>query len=142
MHRIVCLVLLMLGQIALAQPAQVNKIRAWPAPDHSRVVFDLSAPMRHTLFLLKNPDRVVVDLRNTTLHANLPRVAKNDRLLSRIRAGERPQGALRVVLDLRETVRPRSFLLKPNSQYGHRLVIDLQSTKKMILRPSLNPSER
>ena len=32
---------------------------------------------------------------------------------------------LRVVLDLKQAVRPKSFMLKPNSKYGHRLVIDL-----------------
>jgi len=130
MRLLACLLLLSLTPILAAKQVLVNKIRAWPAPDHTRVVFDLSAPLRHTLFMLKNPDRVVVDLRNTRLVTGLPKVSRSDLLLSRIRAGSRPQGSLRVVFDLREGVRPRSFLLKPNSQYGDRLVIDLQAGGK------------
>src|SRR5690625_4645583 len=34
-------------------------------------------------------------------------------------------GGLRVVLDLEEQMRPKSFLLSPAGEHGHRLVIDL-----------------
>jgi len=122
-----------------AEPVAIERIRAWPAPDHTRVVFDVSAPVDHTLFMLKGPDRVVVDLRNARLAGALPGAGEDDRLLARIRAGQRPGGELRVVFDLRAAVRPRSFLLKPNSQYGHRLVIDLQSE---VERPATRPAAR
>jgi N-acetylmuramoyl-L-alanine amidase len=113
--------------LAAAGPVAIEKIRAWPAPDHTRVVFDVTAPLDHTLFMLKNPDRVVVDLRNARLTGGVPRADKKDPLLASIRAGQRPGGDIRVVFDLRAGARPRSFLLKPNTQYGHRLVIDLQA---------------
>jgi N-acetylmuramoyl-L-alanine amidase len=111
----------------LAAQVQVQNIRTWPAPDHTRVVFDVDAPVEHTLFMLKNPQRVVLDLRNARLVNELPRPEKSDRLLERLRAAEKTGGALRVVLDLKAGVRAKSFLLKPNKQYGHRLVIDLQA---------------
>lgn len=115
-----------------AAQVDIDKIRAWPAPDHTRVVFDVGAPVAHTLFMLKNPDRVVVDLRNARLAGAVPKVGKREKLLARIRAGSRPQGDLRVVFDLRSSVRPRSFLLKPNAQYGHRLVVDLEADTKAV----------
>lgn len=111
----------------LAGQVQVENIRTWPAPDHTRVVFDIDRPVEHTLFVLKNPGRVVLDLRGADLSAELPKPEANDRLLKRLRAGTRKDGVLRVVLDLKADVRPKSFQLKPNSQYGHRLVIDLQA---------------
>ncbi len=111
----------------LAGPVQVENIRTWPAPDNTRVVFDIDGPVDHTLFMLKNPGRVVLDLRGAHLAADLPKPEANDRLLRRLRAATRKDGVLRVVLDLKSEVRPKSFQLKPNSQYGHRLVIDLQS---------------
>lgn len=121
------LILALCPLLASAGPVAIERIRAWPAPDHTRIVFDLSAPLDHTLFMLKNPDRVVVDLRNVRLASDVPRAGKDDRLLARIRAGVKSGGDLRVVFDLRGQVRPRSFLLKPGAQYGHRLVIDLQA---------------
>lgn len=110
-----------------AAQVQIQNIRTWPAPDHTRVVFDIEAPVEHTLFMLKNPQRVVLDLRNARLGSDLPKPEKSDRLLQRLRSAEKSGGTVRVVLDLKEDVRAKSFQLKPNKQYGHRLVIDLQA---------------
>lgn len=130
---------LMWASTCLAGPVQVENIRTWPAPDHTRVVFDIDQPVEHTLFMLKNPGRVVLDLRGARLATELPRPEQNDRLLQRLRAGTRPDGVLRVVLDLKSEVRPKSFQLKPNSQYGHRLVIDLQAADDTQRGPDAPP---
>jgi len=127
MRSALTLILAMLPALSFGAQVSIDRIRAWPAPDHTRVVFDVGSPVEHTLFMLKNPDRVVVDLRQADLAAELPSADRDDRLLARMRAGKRPGGDLRVVFDLHGAVRPRSFLLKPNAQYGHRLVIDLQA---------------
>ncbi len=126
---------LLLGGLAsavalAADPASVTNVRMWPAPDHTRVVLDVDRPVEHSLFVLKNPERVVVDLRRTRLATSLARPARNDRLLRQIRAARRPGGDLRVVLDLRRAAQPRSFLLRPNARYGHRLVIDLRAREE------------
>ena len=110
---------------AQGAPVSVKNIRMWPAPDHTRVVFDIDRPVKYALFTLHNPDRVVVDLRGARLAKRVPRANPADRLLVRLRAGKRKHNDLRVVLDLKRQVRPRSFLLKPNRKYGHRLVIDI-----------------
>jgi N-acetylmuramoyl-L-alanine amidase len=109
----------------LAGQAAVKNVRMWPAPDRTRVVFDVDGPLEHTLFILNNPARVVVDLRDTSLASKVDRPTKADKLLSSIRHASRNHRDLRVVFDLRKPVRPRSFLLKPNKQYGYRLVVDL-----------------
>ena len=115
--------------LALSVRAGVNveNIRTWPAPDHTRVVLDLDHPTEYALFVLDGPDRVVVDLRDTRLLKRVPRANPADRLLAGIRAAPRKRTGLRVVLDLKQPVRPKSFLLKPNRKYGHRLVIDLHT---------------
>ena len=115
--------------LALSVHAGVNveNIRTWPAPDHTRVVLDLDHPPEYALFVLQDPDRVVVDLRDTRLAKRAPRANPDDRLLAGIRAAPRKRTGLRVVLDLKAPVRPKSFLLKPNRKYGHRLVIDLHT---------------
>ena len=50
-----------------ALTAQVDGIRLWSAPDHTRLVFDVSGPVDHKVFVLRNPDRVVVDMENSRL---------------------------------------------------------------------------
>ncbi len=133
---------LMWASTCLAGQVQVENIRTWPAPDHTRVVFDIDRPVDHTLFMLKNPGRVVLDLRGADLSAELPKPESNDRLLKRLRAAPREDGVLRVVLDLKADVRPKSFQLKPNSQYGHRLVIDLQAAGDAARATEIAPSNR
>jgi len=54
-------------QGALGKGAEVQAVRMWPAPDHTRVVFDITAPVEHSVFRLNSPERVVIDLRDTRL---------------------------------------------------------------------------
>jgi N-acetylmuramoyl-L-alanine amidase len=39
--------------------AELEDVRMWRAPDHTRLVFDLSGPITYSLFTLDNPNRVV-----------------------------------------------------------------------------------
>ncbi|HEC13355.1 MAG TPA: AMIN domain-containing protein [Acidiferrobacteraceae bacterium] len=116
----------------------VKNLRMWRAPDHTRLVFDLSRPITHRLFSLSDPHRIVIDMENAVLRSELPKVdAKQDAILRGVRSG-RPDGkTLRIVLDLHKEVRPKTFVLKPNKRYGHRLVIDLYPKAKR--RPKLIP---
>lgn len=102
-------------------------VRVWEGPDSTRVVFDLSGPVEHSIFSLENPDRIVVDLAGTRLAAPLV-VPESGRRIAEIRSAPRDRDDLRVVFDLSEKLKPKSFLVKPNGEYGHRLVLDLEST--------------
>ncbi|MEE8342919.1 MAG: N-acetylmuramoyl-L-alanine amidase [Gammaproteobacteria bacterium] len=122
----------------LAGSVQVQGVRIWAAPDHTRVVFDLSAPISHKVFTLRNPDRVVIDLKDARLNTSLRKLDKKG-LLKRIRSGTRNGNDLRLVLDVKQRVRPKSFFLTPNASYGHRLVVDLHDIKQ---RKSAPPKTR
>ena len=95
---------------------------------HTRVVFDLSTGTEHKLFTLDNPRRIVIDLKRTRESAALVVGKHNTSLMRGIRSGKRGSDTLRVVPDLKNSVRPRSFFLKPDGNSGHRLVIDLHAT--------------
>jgi len=120
-----------------SQAASVQGVRLWAGPDQHRLVFDLSGPADHKLFVLHNPERVVVDIKNAQLQSRLPMLGGSQGLIRGLRSAPH-QGHLRVVLDMRQRVQPKSFLLKPTEQYGHRLVIDLQAarSKPAVVRRS------
>ncbi len=105
--------------------ARVEGVRVWPAPDHVRVVLDLDAAVKHSVFVLDKPHRIVVDLADTSLDADLARVNLENTGVKRIRSGKQGEANLRLVLDLEAQTSPRSFLLPPNPPYRDRLVIDL-----------------
>jgi len=111
--------------VSLAASLTVRDARLWTAPDHTRVVLDLSGPVDYRVFRLKSPERIVVDMHKATLHAKLDGLVRHDPVLTAIRYGKPKKGILRLVMDVKESVRPRSFLLKPMHGKPYRLVIDL-----------------
>ncbi|WP_188862144.1 N-acetylmuramoyl-L-alanine amidase [Marinobacterium nitratireducens] len=108
--------------------AEIQNVRVWLAPDHTRLVFDLSGPVKHKVFSLDNPNRLVVDMASSRLDARLDGLGLDDSPVSGIRHSRQPDGTQRIVLDLRRKIEQRSFELAPNAQYGHRLVVDLLET--------------
>lgn len=112
------------------QAAQVQAMRLWVAPDHTRVVFDLDSPVNYRLITLSNPDRLVIDLDQATMAAKADKLDLDNSPVRQVRHGRRDNEQLRVVFDLKQSVKPRSFLLPPQGDYGHRLVVDLQDPDK------------
>lgn len=127
--------------LAFAQAASaattVENIRLWAEDGRTRVVLDLSHPAQHSIFTLRGPDRLVVDLKNSRLAERLRKLPSGGTIRS-IRTGVRANGQLRVVLDLNQAVRSRSFTAGPNDTYGDRLVIDLhqQGSIRAVKRAS------
>ena len=126
-QRLIPIVFLVLLTTAAQGATTVENIRIWAESGKTRVVLDLSKPADHSIFTLRGPDRLVVDLKDGRLaQALISAMPDGVGSVRSIRSGVRANGQLRVVLDLNEDVRSRSFAAGPNSQYGDRLVIDLQ----------------
>ena len=102
----------------------IDSVRLHRAPDHTRIVFDLPAPVDHKLDKLANPDRVVLDLKDARLAFDINSLDYASSPIANIRVGEHADKT-RVVFDMREGVRTRTNLLKPIEPHGWRLVVDL-----------------
>jgi N-acetylmuramoyl-L-alanine amidase len=131
--------LILLVNAAANAGTTVENVRVWSENDKTRVVLDLSRSVDHTIFTLRSPDRLVIDLKDSRLAASLARLPKGAGAVRSIRSAVKADGQLRVVLDLTEGVRSRSFVAGPNAQYGDRLVIDL--TRAGNLEPVKRASE-
>jgi len=131
---------------AWALATSVGSARLWPSPDYTRLIVESNAPLPHQMQLLRNPDRVVLDLDGLDASselAELPRrVQPSDPYVATIRLGKRGPGALRVVLDLKGEVRPDLFALPPVAEYGHRLVLDVYPLVPLDPLMALLESER
>lgn len=108
-----------------ADVTTVQGVRLWAAPDNTRVVFDSNAPVHYTLSTLSVPPRVVIEISDARLQATLPVLHKSKGLVKSVSSAALNGKDLRVVLELTGAVQPKSFTLKPNAQYGNRLVVDL-----------------
>lgn len=105
--------------------SELGGLRVWTDPEKTRAVLDLDGRIAHKVFTLENPNRVVIDLQNTELRNSLDFNQEHAGIIKNVRQGNPDKNTLRIVLDLSEQVRLKSFLLNPVDPYGHRLVIDL-----------------
>ena len=125
-RRLILTAFLTLLAVAAQSATTVENIRIWAESGKTRVVLDMSRPAQHSIFTLRGPDRLVIDLKDGKLARALTDMPEGVGSVRSIRSAPQSNGQLRVVLDLNENVRSRSFTAGPNSQYGDRLVIDLQ----------------
>ncbi|SEL43325.1 N-acetylmuramoyl-L-alanine amidase [Atopomonas hussainii] len=139
--------LMLAGLLALApalQAADIQSVRVWRAPDNTRLVFDLSGPVQHTLFSLSAPERVVIDVPASSFKAAVNQLELKDTPIQSVRAAMHTATDLRVVLDLSAAVNAKSFTLPPNQQYGHRLVVDLYDMQagavSQVSAPNVTPA--
>ena len=137
--RLVLIPLILLLSAAATAGTTVENVRVWSENDKTRIVLDLSQSVDHNIFTLRSPDRLVIDLKDSRLAASLSNLPTGAGAVRSIRSAVRSNGQLRVVLDLTEGVRSRSFVAGPNAQYGDRLVIDL--TRAGNLQPVKRASE-
>ena len=105
----------------------VRGVRLWAAPDNTRLVLDTSGPVRHTVSRLHRPERLIIDIPAARLLPSVKQKLPRGGVIREVRTAQRNRSDLRIVLDLARTVKAKSFVLKPNQQYGHRLVVDLLS---------------
>jgi N-acetylmuramoyl-L-alanine amidase len=111
-----------------ARAAEIKNLRIWAGPEYTRAVFDVSGPVDYKLFELAKPDRIVLDMHGSALAESFSAPAAKG-LLKSLRAGKQGKGDSRVVFDLADSARPKSFLLPPADKFGYRLVLDLYPAK-------------
>lgn len=107
----------------------VSAARIWPAEDYTRITLESDQPIAHEMIMLRNPDRLVLDLENAELGAVLKSLSDNidasDPYIQQIRTGYFKPGVVRLVVDLKTQVKPEIFSLQPVGEYKHRLVLDI-----------------
>jgi N-acetylmuramoyl-L-alanine amidase len=125
-----CKVLFIIGLQLFAVPGyagQVNisSLRYWNTPDQNQMLFDVSSSPEHRVFLMNNPARLVIDIRNADVKQVLNQPPPSHPLFSQIRVAPKNKTDLRIVVDLKREISARSMSLRTNSMDGHRLVIEL-----------------
>ena len=114
---------------AWADAGRIASARMWPAQEYTRVILESPEPIAHQLLVLRNPERLVLDLPGTELTSEITqlpsRVQTTDPYIARIRVGKSAPTVVRVVLDVKAEVKADAFALQPFAEYGHRLVLDI-----------------
>jgi N-acetylmuramoyl-L-alanine amidase len=124
---------LSLGAAELAFGASIVAVRVWPAADYTRVTIESDRPLAAQHLMAQNPERLVIDIENLELSPALRelvgKVRPDDPFIGGVRVGQNQPRVVRLVFDLKQSVRPEQFTLMPVAAYQHRLVFDLYPTQ-------------
>ncbi|MDQ8021603.1 MAG: N-acetylmuramoyl-L-alanine amidase [Moraxellaceae bacterium] len=125
--------LLNVTPVFAAAESRVLAVRVWPAQDYTRITLEARDLLRFSHQIVKNPERLVVDLEgvefNSILQGLPERITDADPYIKLIRAGRNRPGVVRLVVELKKEIQPQVFTLPPVGEYGHRLVLDLYPTE-------------
>jgi len=134
-HRLLLLCLTVLWS-AETLAADVQGMRVYRSPDSTRLVFDLSSAAEYRVEALPKtadkPERLLIELKNTALKTDASQLRLQETPIAQIRFGQHNRFDLWTVLDLKSSVIPKVFLLKPMGQYGDRLVVDLYDKQPLV----------
>ena len=107
----------------------ISAVRVWPAQDYTRLTLESRQAIRHNMFTVSDPERLVIDLEDVepgnALNDLIRLVGDDDPYIKSVRMGLFKPGVIRLVLDLKSEVKPQLFVLKPVGEYGYRLVLDV-----------------
>lgn len=123
---------LLLGRAQIASGASIVAVRVWPAEDYSRVTLESDTALKAKQSFISQPPRLAVDIEgielNPALRELVAKVLPDDPNIAGIRVGLYAPGVVRLVIDLKQPIKPQVFTLKPIEPYQHRLVFDLYPT--------------
>lgn len=129
--------LLLCGAISALAGNEVTSTRVWPAEDYTRVTFEADDVFKYQTFLLKNPERLVLDIENISLNTILKllplQILAADPYVQQVRIAQNQSNVVRVVVDLKQEVNFNVFVLSPVGEYQHRLVLDILPLKDPVM---------
>jgi N-acetylmuramoyl-L-alanine amidase len=120
---------LLLGVQHIARGASVMAVRIWPAEDYTRVTIESDGELKAQKFFVTEPPRMVVDIEGIDLLPGLRelvgKLKSDDPNIAGIRVAQNASNVVRLVIDLKQAIKPQVFNLEPVAAYQHRLVLDL-----------------
>lgn len=126
--------LLSVTRSGLAASQHIVAVRIWPSSTYSRITLESNVALQYKQFTLSNPERLVIDIKNLHINPVLKGVDKlvrvDDPFIKTARVGQFDPNTVRIVLELKRSVAPRSFTLNPVAGIKHRLVVDLYPSQR------------
>lgn len=131
------------GSTANLRAAEVRAVRMAASDTGTRVVLDLTAPVKYKAFLLDNPGRVVLDVKRAHLKSGqaLPAVSKDspEGVITATRSGRLPDNGLRLVFEVAGRVSIQTSTAGPAGDADHRLILDINGSPAVAVTPRAPP---
>ncbi|MCW8444928.1 N-acetylmuramoyl-L-alanine amidase [Fluoribacter gormanii] len=115
--RLWCFVVMCLCSITTFS-AQLKSVVLKQQSNQTSFFLTINGPFTHKVFSLSNPERVVLDLKETQLAVDLNQVGLINGLVRQVRSGNSEPRTLRLVFEVNQKVQLRSSPWKPNGAFG------------------------
>lgn len=136
-YRLLIVFGLLIFSASIHSASSITAARVWPAQEYTRIALESNAPIKYELLILKNPDRLVLDIENidlnTTLKTLSDKILASDPYIKQVRVAHFKANVVRVVVDLKGEVKPNIFALAPAGEYQHRLVLDIYPLQDALM---------
>lgn len=133
--RLAAVALLALAPFCASHAADVKAARVWAGPEYTRVVLDVSGPV--TYKVSQDGDQLTVDVNDSSISSNFSSPSAQG--LYKGLSGARQGNNVRLTAKVAPSSNVKSFLLKPQADYGYRLVLDLYPGSGVVSSKSAAP---
>lgn len=136
-------VLLFLCLVLGASPAAagITGMRVGQGVSNVRIVFDSDQSFDYKVFLLNDPQRLIIDTQNVKVNPKITRNVDSNNLISNTRLGTVGVDDVRIAFNLKKpAIVKKAFLLPPQSNFGWRFVVDLELASEREFNSKLGSS--
>jgi N-acetylmuramoyl-L-alanine amidase len=105
------------------KPVTLTDVKSWTTPDYSRLVIEVSGPVKYQSARIENPPRIYFDVSKARLAPQLLRgqIAVQGDLLKGVRVAQNQDGVVRVVIEIAKIRDYAVYLLRD----PYRMVVDV-----------------
>jgi N-acetylmuramoyl-L-alanine amidase len=111
----------------------ISDVQVVPSSDATRLIFKMNTLNKYHVFLLPNPNRLVVDFENVNLRADANKLNFEHSIVNSARRGWPMPGTSRMVFDLNSRAHFKAFTVTGNNET--QLVVDLFTYETANVKP-------
>jgi len=118
-------IFIVLLQSVTVLAALITDVRCWSAPDHTRVVLDITEPIQYESSSQEKPLQFHVILIGASLYTQKRELEINDLFVNKLAINELGKGKVKLIFHQKKPLTVNVFTLKAYQNKSFRLVIDL-----------------
>lgn len=118
-----------------ASQVRVENLHLVAAERETTLTIQLNGPGLYRMFTLSDPDRLVLDIPAARLGASALPLPAGQGVVRQVRAANRPDGSVRILLDLNASAEPQGTMRRANGRTASQIVVSLATAPQRLQDP-------
>lgn len=114
--------------LSAVQISQILTVRVWPFDTYTRIMLENKNNLKITNVVIKNPERLVINISNINLNTALKKIFKikpNSFYIKQIHIRQHNSSVVRLVFELKKKIKSRIYIVPSNGNHKYCYIIDL-----------------